>query len=80
MTDVRIAQAHDTLDRAKAEDREAERWLRVATVCRKLDVRPRTVRRWIESGRLQVGRDARQLPGGHWRIREASVISSSPAE
>lgn len=66
-----IHEANRQLREAQGEIREAERWLRVATVCRRLDVRPRTVYRWIEAGKL--GKSARQLPSGHWRVKESAL-------
>lgn len=69
-------QALDKGKRATRESavllREADRWLRVSTVCRRLDVHFRTVHRWIDQGRFgQHG--AMQLPNKHWRIKESAL-------
>lgn len=49
-----------------------ERWLRVRTVSRRLDLHFRTVYRYIEAGRF--GPDgARQLVSGEWRIAESAL-------
>lgn len=42
-----------------------------AEVAEKFRVGKRTVYRWIEKGRL----DAFQTPGGHWRVKGASVMN-----
>lgn len=65
-----IARAEHALEQA----RRVERWLKVSTVCRRLDVHFRTVHRWIEQGRFgQHG--AMQLPNKHWRIKESALVS-----
>jgi excisionase family DNA binding protein len=59
-------------EQALEEGRQVERWLKVSTVCRRLELHFRTVYRWIEDGRFGA-RGAMQLPNGHWRIKESAV-------
>lgn len=58
--------------RAEHALRAAERWLKVRSVSRRLDIHFRTVYRWIEEGRF-APHDVRKLPNGDWRIAEPAV-------
>jgi len=54
----------DAIQRADRELNHAERLMSLAKTARALDVCPRTVRRWIDSGRLAAVR----YPSGRWRV------------
>ena len=67
-----IHEADQELLRAQHAVDKAEKWLRVRTVSRRLDVHWRTVHHWIERGHFGKG-GAVQLPNKHWRIKESAV-------
>lgn len=49
-----------------------ERWLKVRSVSRRIDVHFRTVYRWIDEGKFKAD-EVRQLETGQWRIAESAV-------
>lgn len=67
-----IAQAEQALE--KGENATSPRWLRVSTVCRRLDVKKRAVYAWMEQGVFPEG-SLMRLPNGHWRIKESAIVA-----
>lgn len=60
------------------------RYLAIATICERLDVRPKTVRKWIDAGLLKASKFC-----GEWRVaeddfadfeREAQYSPSAPSD
>lgn len=64
-----IPEARDTLDHARAEDREAETLLKLAQVCRRLNCDRKTVYKLIEAKLLPCSR----IPGLGRRFEPADV-------
>jgi excisionase family DNA binding protein len=65
--------AAHVLRQADREIAQAERWLKVSSVCRRLDVHFRTVYRWIDEQKI-APESVRQTAGGQYRIRESALI------
>lgn len=58
-----------TLQRADQELDQAERLISLAMAARRLNSCPRTIRRWVDSGRLPAVR----MPSGRWRVSSRVV-------